>query len=80
MTDLNLGWNRFLQEDDDVVASSQANTLAGLPMWSGTSTENKVSEKFCLSVRMVRSLVGVLTCFPPLVRSLLLHRMIFVKD
>ena len=65
MKDLNLGWYRFLQEDDDVVASSQANTLAGLPVWSGTSTENKVSEKFCLSVRMVRSvflLVFLLWC------------------
>ena len=65
MKDLNLGWNRFLQEDDDVVASSQANTLAGLPVWSGTSTENKVSVKFCLSVRMVRSvflLVFLLWC------------------
>ena len=65
MKDLNLGWNRFLQEDDDIVASSQANTLAGLPVWSGTSAENKVSVKFCLSVRMVRSvflLVFLLWC------------------
>ena len=43
MTDLNLGWDRFLQEDDDVVAPSQANTLTGLPIRSGTSAENKVS-------------------------------------
>ena len=75
MTNLNLGWDRFLQEDDDVVALSEANTLPGLPIRSGTSTENKVSS------------VGVWewgwvpTCLEPRVWSLLLlHRMIFVKD